>query len=73
VKAVRFIHSKRVVHGDIKLSNIMVDAKGEIQLIDFGFSAFVGDNSPTLTHYHGTPVYMAPEILDETPFDGKFD
>ena len=38
VDAVAYIHTKNVVHRDLKLDNILVDDKNTVKLIDFGFS-----------------------------------
>lgn len=62
MEAVEFVHSSNVVHRDIKLENILIDKKGKIKLIDFGFS--IGcSKSRKLKMFCGTPSYMAPEIV----------
>lgn len=71
VRAVNHLHSNKVVHGDIKQSNIMVGTHGEIKLIDFGLSSIIGRNNKILYKFRGSPYYMAPEILSEIPYDGR--
>ena len=56
------IHKSGVVHRDIKLENIMLDASGLIKIGDFG----VGKKTkPTQRNFEqcGTPAYIAPEII----------
>lgn len=55
-----YIHSKNIVHCDIKPANIMLDKEGVAHLMDFGIASAAGTvrDEPT-----GTPRYMAPEYL----------
>lgn len=53
-----FAHSRKVVHGDVAPSNIMVNHEGESKLIDFGLSRGVGEAATG-----GTPAYASPEAL----------
>ena len=38
VSALSYLHSKSIAHRDIKLENVMLDHRGNVKLIDFGFS-----------------------------------
>ncbi len=38
VKAIHFCRTRHVIHGDVKLENVLVNAMGQLKLIDFGFS-----------------------------------
>ena len=71
VKAVSFIHSKNIIHGDIKTANIMVTSNFSVKLIDFGYSIEVTSKNDLIDNYSGTPVYLAPEIIKKTPYNGK--
>jgi serine/threonine protein kinase len=62
--ALRFIHSKRIIHGDLKPSNILVSARGEALLSDFGASRCESNDSP-LTIDGGTVNYAAPELFKD--------
>lgn len=71
IKAVYYLHSNRVIHGDIKQSNIMIGDCGQIKLIDFGLSTIVWEKKQPLCYFRGSPYYMSPEIISETPYDGR--
>lgn len=43
-KALRFLHEQGILHGDIRLSNIVVSAAGAVNLIDFGLSQFINSS-----------------------------
>ena len=62
-QAVQHAHDRGVLHRDLKPSNILLDARGEPHVSDFGLAKFVhGDSSLTLSQAAlGTPSYMAPE------------
>src|SRR5213592_4362179 len=62
-RAVHYAHEHGILHRDIKPGNILVDAKGEPHLTDFGLARLLETKS-TVTHTMdvlGTPSYMAPE------------
>lgn len=59
VEVLSYLHSKNIVHFDIKESNILFTSDNKIKLIDFGESVKVNDFSGELS---GTEMYMAPEI-----------
>src|SRR6266498_642822 len=62
-RTVHYAHEHGILHRDIKPGNILVDAKGEPHLTDFGLARLLETKS-TLTHTMdvlGTPSYMAPE------------
>lgn len=66
LRAVHYLHSKKIVHGDLKPENVLMaslTSDTEIKLIDFGFSQIADGNN--LTKYRGTPCYMAPEFHNQ--------
>jgi serine/threonine protein kinase len=73
LKALSFLHKNNISHGDLKLSNIMIDKNQNIKLIDFAFSKMKSKKSQLTNDFVGTPAYMAPEQLFSVPCDGKFN
>lgn len=63
-------HSKLIVHRDIKLDNILLDASGKIKICDFGVSKQVASETEKMTEQCGTPAYIAPEILKDKGYEG---
>ena len=64
-----YLHSKNVSHRDIKLENIIIDKKGLIKLIDFGFCCCTSPETK-LKVFCGTPSYMCPEIVMKRDYYG---
>lgn len=64
IKSLKYLHSHRVIHRDLKLGNLFLNDKMELKAGDFGLAAkleFEGERKRTVC---GTPNYIAPEILD---------
>jgi serine/threonine-protein kinase len=58
------VHERGIIHRDFKTSNIMVDQRGRVRLLDFGIARVAGSDTGTFTaagHVIGTPEYMSPE------------
>lgn len=56
------IHSRNVIHRDVKLDNILLDAEGGVKICDFGVSKII-DKHVVIYDQCGTPAYIAPEII----------
>ena len=64
IKALKYLHSHKVIHRDLKLGNLFLTDKMELKVGDFGLAAkldYEGERKRTVC---GTPNYIAPEILD---------
>jgi hypothetical protein len=72
VRGLQFLHSKNVMHRDLKPENILLDEHQWPQIGDFGSSRLL-DLDLTQTRQPGTPLYMAPELYDETGYTTAVD
>jgi len=62
--AIKYLHSHRVIHRDLKLGNLFLNDKMEVKIGDFGLATkleFDGERKRTIC---GTPNYIAPEVLE---------
>eukprot|EP01083_Nonionella_stella_P128444 389241_1 len=73
VCALQFLHESRVIHRDIKPQNILLSADNTIKLCDFGFARALSEESTMATSIKGTPLYMAPELVQEKPYNHTVD
>ena len=53
---------------DLKPQNILIEANGVAKLCDFGFARSMSSGTHVLTSIKGTPLYMAPELIEEKPY-----
>ena len=82
LEGLHYLHSHRIIHRDIKGANILIDNNGVPKLADFGAATKLSDNmhnsqDPANTintlstngapkSLHGTPYWMAPEVIQQT-------
>lgn len=72
ISGVAYCHAKGVAHRDLKLENTLVHGERapRLKICDFGYSKnSLIDSDPKSTV--GTPAYIAPEVLERKPYDGK--
>lgn len=69
VRALHYLHSNRIIHRDMKPQNILISANGAVKLCDFGFARAMSSSTLVVTSIKGTPLYMAPELVQEQPYN----
>ncbi|KAH7676526.1 Non-specific serine/threonine protein kinase protein [Dioscorea alata] len=73
VRALYYLHSNRIIHRDMKPQNILIGAGSVVKLCDFGFARAMSANTVVLRSIKGTPLYMAPELVREQPYNHTAD
>ena len=73
ISALQFLNEKRIIHRDIKPQNILLSSNNIIKLCDFGFARALSKESVMATSIKGTPLYMAPELVQEKPYNHNVD
>ncbi|CAD8202875.1 unnamed protein product [Paramecium octaurelia] len=69
-----YLHSKGVIHRDIKGANILINQNGQVKLADFGSGKQLSEIKHDIVgSLCGTPNYMAPEVINQQHYGKKAD
>ncbi|XP_039637114.1 cGMP-dependent protein kinase 2 [Perca fluviatilis] len=72
VEAYAYLHKKNIMYRDLKPENLMLNIKGYVKLVDFGFAKELVRGEKTYS-FVGTPEYMPPEIIKNQGHDFAVD
>lgn len=70
---VAYLHAHRVLHRDLKSSNLFLTKGGDIKIGDLGVSKLLGDSTEHAATLVGTPYYLSPELCENAKYDAKSD
>ncbi|KAI3970520.1 hypothetical protein MKX01_024167 [Papaver californicum] len=72
-RGLSYLHSKKIVHRDVKTENMLLDKQRTVKIADFGVARIEAQNPHDMTGETGTLGYMAPEVLNGNPYNRKCD
>ena len=70
--AIGELHSKGIMHRDLKLENILVDHRGYLKIIDYGLAKIISGDELAMS-YCGTQEYLSPEMIEGKGHDKSVD
>lgn len=71
--ALKYSHEHKVLHRDLKASNVFLTADDQVKLGDFGTAKNLTNTTQCLHAFVGTPLYMPPEIINNRAYSYKAD
>ncbi|KAF0684643.1 Aste57867_23363 [Aphanomyces stellatus] len=63
MRALRHMHVHNMIHRDIKPANILINARGDFKIADFGLAATLSKSKSYFSEFQGTLMYMSPERM----------
>ncbi|XP_072990559.1 serine/threonine-protein kinase 54-like [Typha latifolia] len=72
-RGLSYLHSKKIVHRDVKSENMLLDTNRTLKIADFGVARVEAQNPKDMTGETGTLGYMAPEVLEGKPYNRRCD
>ena len=72
IKGYQELAKNNTIHRDLKPANILIN-QGLFKICDFGFSKVSKDPTTALKTCVGSPIYMAPQILEKRDYSAKCD
>ena len=72
-RGLQYIHSKNIIHRDIKSQNIFLMKNGKIKIGDFGIAKALTNSKNNASTVIGTPYYFSPEIINGELYNYKTD
>ncbi|KRX10960.1 Protein kinase-like domain [Pseudocohnilembus persalinus] len=73
VMALDFMHQKKIIHRDIKATNIFLSQCGSVKIGDFGISKQLDSTLAMAKTLVGTPYYLSPEVCENKPYTYQSD
>eukprot|EP00002_Diphylleia_rotans_P014842 TRINITY_DN2885_c0_g1_i2.p1 TRINITY_DN2885_c0_g1~~TRINITY_DN2885_c0_g1_i2.p1 ORF type:complete len:507 (+),score=75.85 TRINITY_DN2885_c0_g1_i2:50-1570(+) len=69
----KHLHDKRILHRDIKSTNVFLDSEENIKIGDLGLARVLDYSSQLASTMVGTPYYLSPELCENRPYNAKSD